>query len=252
LAAVNKGIHDIDLVPFHELVEGDAKRNLEAQASALRQAIIVASRNDPTEAAIDAFHRDAVNRLDKQHGTLKGVRDGIAGVVAGVAVLTNLTRAEYLFRKQLYAQEKAILKFTNDPSGRTHLLPGGQFAIPSLTRLKGSDLLTVAEALTQKFTHSQAPFYRSAVNQERTLRALRDAQRLAIARGDTRTAAKLGSDIKTLQTHVDRVKHAVDVKKLSVSVNTSNKVYYNGRIVYAATSRYLSAIDAGNHLQGLI
>src|SRR4029077_13847265 len=109
-----------------------------------------------------------------------GVVGALAGVAGGIQTIIRDNRAAARAALlALYARERAILKCTNDATGRTHLLPGGQFAIPALTKLRGADLLTVADALTSKFTHSNAPFYRSSVNQERTLRALRDAQRLA-------------------------------------------------------------------------
>jgi TP901 family phage tail tape measure protein len=62
--------------------------------------------------------------------------------------------------------------------------------------------ITVADALVRHFVASNLPVYRSSRNQERTLAQLRALQQRFLDRGDVKSAAKIGHDIKIMETAI--------------------------------------------------
>lgn len=122
---------------------------------------------------------------------------------AALAASTAHLRDEFRTRQALYRRERTALHGANQ-----------------LGALSGSKQLAVltADALAQKFAHSQAPFYRSTKNQERTIEALRKLQARLLQTGDTKTAAKIGHDIKTLEGAIKNIKPPVSYTTVNVSV----------------------------------
>lgn len=149
--------------------------------------------------------------------------------VAVLATARNL-RAEFSVREALYKREKKELGQRN----RIGLLTGA-----------GSkhDKILDADTLAQKFAHANARFYKSSENAERTLSGLKALQARFLAQGDTKSAAKIGRDIKLVSAAIKRLKPPI--VKTSVVVNTTVSVR-DGQKQSIVSSRYGQVYGSGN------
>lgn len=199
----------------------------------------------------DRFIQQSATQSEQQREELVRIRQieqtGLEKIAQAIGELPpSLAEANAAFT----AEEKILGKVRkSDPKSFAFHIPQRRF----LEQNTNKDTLTIAKTFVDRFQFGSSKFDRSQRNQTNALEALKGLQQRFLAKGDTASAAKIGSEIDQLQTVLDAtiarkldatnrklgvVSSKIADQKFSITSVINSSVRLNGREVEAASNRY--------------